>query len=59
MVSVECVEHRWIIIRHKGPGVLRKCQKCKRKILELAATKGSSLDGPFKELWPKGKHKKK
>lgn len=52
-------EHRWIIKKHKGPGVLRKCSHCKKKVLELASPKGSSLDGEIKELWPKGKHRKK
>jgi hypothetical protein len=57
MESVDC-NHRWKIKKHKGPGVLRVC-KCGKKILELATPKGSSLDGEVKELWPKGKHKKK
>lgn len=51
--------HRWKMARHKGPGVLRKCSRCKIKILDLASPKGSSLDGVVKELWPKGKHRPK
>jgi hypothetical protein len=58
-MELEECNHRWAIKKHKGPGVLRKCKRCKKKILELAIDHSSPLDKEFKELWPKGKHRKK
>lgn len=57
MESQRC-SHRWKFKTNKNGSVTRKC-RCGLKITEVAVLHGSSLDGVVKELWPKGKHKKK
>lgn len=54
MASNGC-DHRWKFKVNKNGSVTRKC-RCGLKITEIAVTKGSSLDGDFKVLRPKGKH---
>jgi len=57
MASGECGNgHRWKFKKDKSGTVTRKCTVCKLKIKEIAVTKGSSLDGDFKYIRPKGKH---
>jgi hypothetical protein len=50
---------RWKFIHDKQGGLLRKCLRCKRKIREIAVAKCSSLDGEYKVIRPKGKHRAK
>jgi len=57
MESPGC-NHRWRFKTNRNGSVTRKC-RCGLKITEVAVLHGSSLDGVVKELWPKGKHKKK
>jgi hypothetical protein len=58
MESEEC-EHRWKFKKGKHGGVTRRCTRCHVKITELAVVRGSSLDGDFKIIRPKGKHRPK
>lgn len=48
--------HKWKFKQTKR-GMVRKC-KCGSKFIEIAVPKGSSLDGEYKELRVKGKHRK-
>jgi len=50
--------HRWKFKTNKNGSVTRRC-RCGLKITEIAVPHGSSLDREVKELWPKGKHRKK
>lgn len=49
--------HKWKFKQTKK-GMLRRC-RCGARCLEVAVPKGSSLDGEFKVLREKGKHRKK
>jgi hypothetical protein len=60
MVSKESCKHpHWTFKKKKHGGVTRKCTRCKLTITDVAVSKGSSLDGEAKILWPKGKHRPK
>jgi len=58
MASNGNCNHRWKFKQNKNGSVTRKC-RCGLKITEVAVVRGSSLDGEFKVLRPKGKHRPK
>ena len=57
MIEMKPHTHKWKCKKTKQ-GVLRSC-RCGERILDVAVQKASSLDGEYKELRVKGKHRKK
>lgn len=58
MASKDAHKHTWKFKRHKNGAITRMC-RCGLKITEIAVPKGSSLDGDYKVIRPKGKHRAK